>query len=190
MRTSSMASSLHHFTIRLKHLPHLTVHARFMELVRGVVGNSRTPEGDCGFVVQKLRDQPSPRKAIENKFGGIFSNAQTPGARGHEKFSHAIVDLFTLITLRAAHQGETDGTLVFKNDQRVGTVICEPASHQLCFTFAISREHPGVHAQVGQIVEVLRIMTLNPNAIGLRVLRISDTDRHCTFGLSEPSPVG
>jgi hypothetical protein len=57
-------------------------------------------------------------------------------------------------------------------------VIGEPSRHQLWLTFAICGEHPRVHARVGKIVEVLRIVPLYPETILRGIVRVSNSHWH------------
>ncbi len=169
---------------RLKHLPHFSVRHGFSELSVRVFGDSGTPEFDGGFVVEEFGDLPSAGEAVENELCSITTDANSTRTRGNEKFSHAKVHVLALIARGATDEGESHRTLLFEDHEGVRAVIGEPAGHQLRFALAIRREHPGVHAQIGQVAEIFRILALDPQAVLRGILGISNTDGHRTTGLT------
>ena len=164
------------------------MHACFAELSVRVLGNCGAPEFDGRLVVEEFRDLPGACEAIEDELCSIAPDSETSGARVDKKFGHAKVDLLALVARRPAYEREANRAIVFEDDKGVSAVVSEPASHQLGFLLAVCREHPGVHAQIGEVVEILWILALNPEPILRRVLRISNTDRHDTSGLIQPPP--
>jgi len=81
----------------------------------------------------------------------------------------------------ATDEREADRAIVLQNDERMGAVICEPASHQLWFAFAEfagGREDPGVHAQLGEVFEVVAIAFLDPATVLRGMQSVSNTDWH------------
>src|SRR5262245_49371127 len=70
-------------------------------------------------------------------------------------------------------------------------VIGKPACHELGTAFAKlagSRKHPCIHAEPRQLLQILRILFLDPESILFGVQRIANTDRHKCSTLPGPTP--
>lgn len=55
-------------------------------------------------------------------------------------------------------------------------VVSEPTRHQFGLLLAERGEQARVHAQIGKIVEVLRIVSLDPGTVLRGILCVPDTD--------------
>lgn len=152
-----------------------------------ILRNDRPPKRHRRLVIKKLHHFPLPREAIENQLRRIPSRPQPPRLRTDKKLRHPIIHLLPLIPRRTTHQRKPDRLIVFKNDQRMRTVIREPSRHQLHFSLSIfpgRRKHARVHAQAREVFEVFGVLLLDPGAVLVGALRVADADWHLGRGSS------
>ena len=147
---------------------HFAVRCRFAKSTSSELAHDAAPECDCGFVVEKLADLPRAGEPIEDEQRSFSTDAQTTLARFHEKLCKSEVDRRAMLPWWATHERETHGAIVFQNDERMRTVVGEPARHQFGFALAElagSREDSRVHAELRQVLEIFGVAFLNPATV-------------------------
>src|SRR6185312_7373692 len=177
------ATSKSKCTVRtgLEHLAHLAVEQSFLIFAVSVGGDDASPEAHCGGVALELRYFPASGEAIEDQLNRHAPDPQAAPRSRDEKLGHAIVDL----RLRrqggaASDHGEADVLGSLQDDQRKSVAVPKPARHLVRLTVPDlaegGKQARRIHRR--EIVEIVAVDTLDPQAIPFGGACVSHTDGH------------
>ncbi len=178
----------------LERLPHLAVHDALAVIAARVARDHAPPETDGAGVAQVFGDFPASGEAAEDEPHRGGADAEAALGAGDEEFRHAVVDGGAWRRARgsaalggsarhaAAHdQREAHGlgrACRMTRGKRVG--VAEPVEELVGLAvtdFAQGGETAGAGAR-RQVVQIIAIDALDPEAVAFRVARVAHTNRH------------
>src|SRR5262249_10769233 len=167
----------------LEHLANFPVDDALLVAAAGVARDDAAPEAHRRRIAQVLADLPAAGEAAEDELHRRLADAEPPSGTQHEELGHPVVDARRRSRGdRTQHTCKPNRLTALQDNERKSVWVTEPV-RDLVGRAGPDLSQDGEDPRAGvEIIEVVAVNALDPQAVGGRRPRIAHTDTHCSHG--------